>query len=104
MRQRHLVDEGRALHHVRRCVNVRGVVHRGRDALRQHARLRVIMDAFDFDVFEIGPVRGLIAEPMREIGEFEPHTVVGVFFKHYATDFFRHGYSSPRVQFHHSLA
>ena len=33
MRQRHFVDEGRALDHVRRRVDVRGVVHRGRDAL-----------------------------------------------------------------------
>ena len=73
MRQRHLVDERRALHHVRRRVDVGGVVHRGGDALRQHARLRHVVDALDLDVLEIGPVRRLVTEPMGQVVELEPH-------------------------------
>ena len=73
MRQRHLVDERRALHHMRRRVDMRGVVHRGRDALRQHARLGMVVDALDLDVFEIRPVRRLIAEAMGQVVELEPH-------------------------------
>src|SRR5271166_3897991 len=75
MRQRHLVDEGRILHDMRGRVDVGGVVHAGRDALRQHARLRDVMDALDLDVFEIGPVRRLEAVAMGEVVELEPHGI-----------------------------
>ena len=72
MRQRHFVDERRALNHVGRRVDMGGVVHRGRDALRQHARLRHVMDALDLDVFEIRPVRRLVAEAMGQVVELSP--------------------------------
>ena len=90
MRQRHLVDERRALHHVRGRVDMGGVVHRGRDALRQHARLRHVVDALDLDVFEIRPVRRLVAEAMGQIVELEPHGVVVVLLERHAANFLRH--------------
>jgi hypothetical protein len=76
MRQRDLVDEGRALHDVRRRVYMRSVVHRGGDALRQYARLGHVVDALDLDVLEIGPVRGLISEAMGQVVELQPHAVL----------------------------
>ena len=50
IRQRHFVDEGRPLHDVSGRIDVLGVVHAGRDPLREHARLRHVMDALDLDV------------------------------------------------------
>ena len=94
MRQRHLVDERRALDDVGRRVDVGGVVHRGGDALRQHARLRHVVDALDLDVLEIGPVRRLVTEPMRQIVELKPHLVLEVLLEHHATNFLRHLVSS----------
>ena len=91
MRQRHFVDERRALDHVRRRVDMRGVVHRGGDALRQHARLRHVVNALDLDVLEIRPVRRLIAEAMGQVVELQPHAVLEVFFKHHAANSFGHG-------------
>ena len=91
MRQRHLVDERRALDDVRRRVDVRGVVHGGRDALRQHARLRHVVDALDLDVLEIGPVRRLIAEAMGQVVELQPHAVLEVLFERHAANFLGHG-------------
>ena len=91
MRQRHLVDERRALDHMRRRVDMRGVVHRGRDALRQHARLRHVVDALDLDVLEVRPVRRLIAEAMGQIVELQPHAVLEIFFEHHAANSFCHG-------------
>src|SRR5262249_55021496 len=70
------------------------VVHAGRDALRQHPRLGVVVDALDLDVFEVGPVRRLITETMRQIIELEPHAVVVVVLERHAADLFRHGNSS----------
>jgi hypothetical protein len=49
------------------------------------------VDAFDLDVFEVRPVRGLIAEAMGQIDEFQPHAVFQIFFEHHAANFFRHG-------------
>ena len=91
MRQRHFVDERRALDHVRRRVDMRGVVHRGGDALRQHARLRHVVDALDLDVLEVRPVRRLVAEAMGQIVELQPHAVLEVFFEHHAANSFGHG-------------
>ena len=79
VRQRHFVDEWSALNHMRRRVDMGGVVHRCGDALRQHARLRHVMNAFDLDVFEIRPVRRLITETMGQIVERKSHRVVLVF-------------------------
>ena len=87
MRQRNLIDERRALYHVSGGIDVRRIVHRGGDALRQHARLGVIVDALDLDVLEIRPVRGLIAEAMRQIVELQPHAVVIVLLEHHAANF-----------------
>ena len=95
MRQRHLVDERRALHDVGRRIDVGGVVHGGRDALRQHARLRHVVDALDLDVLEVGPVRGLIAEPMRQVVELKPHVVLEVLLERHATNFLRHACVLP---------
>src|SRR6516165_10511516 len=67
MRQRNLVDKRRALHHVRRRVDVSGIVHAGRDALRKHAGFRMIVDALDANVLEIGPVRRLITKAMGQV-------------------------------------
>src|SRR6478609_9512041 len=53
MWQRDLVDERRPLHHMRGRIDMGGVVHAGRDALRQDTGLGVIVDALDLDVFEI---------------------------------------------------
>ena len=92
MRQRHFVDERRALHDVRRRIDMRGVVHRGGDALRQHARLRHVVDALDLDVLEIRPVRRLIAEAMGQIVELQPHAVLEVLFEHHAANSFGHGF------------
>ena len=91
MRQWHLVDEGRALNDVRGRVDMRGVVHRGGDALRQHAGLRHVVDALDLDVLEIRPVRGLIAEAMGQVIELQPHAVLEIFFEHHAANFLGHG-------------
>ena len=90
MRQRHFVDERRVLDDMRGRVDMGGVVHGGRDALRQHARLRHVVDALDLDVFEIRPVRRLKSEAMREIVEFQPHRVVEVALEFDAADFHRH--------------
>ena len=91
MRQRHLVDERRALNDVRRRIDMRGVVHRGGDALRQHARLRHVVDALDLDVFEIRPVRRLISEAMGQVVELKPHPVVEVLLERHTANFLRHG-------------
>src|SRR4029077_10178702 len=95
MRQRHLVDERRALHDMGRRVDVRGVVHAGRDALRQHARFRHVMDALDLDVFEVRPVRRLIAETMGEVVEGEPHGVVLVLLERDAANLLRYSRLPP---------
>src|SRR5439155_24324104 len=76
--------------------DVGGVVHRGRDALRQHARLRHVVDALDLHVLEVGPVRGLIAEPMGQVVELEPHVVLEVLLERHATDFLGHFWPSLR--------
>src|SRR6266576_1303028 len=94
MRQRNLVDERRALHHMRRRIDMRRVVHARRDALRQDAGLGVVMDALDLDVFEVGPVRGLVTETVRQVVELEPHAVGQILLEHDAADFFRHRNSS----------
>jgi hypothetical protein len=60
----------------------------------RHAGLGVIVDALDLDVFEIGPVRGLVAEAMGQIVELEPHAVLEFLFERHAADFFRHRNSS----------
>jgi hypothetical protein len=104
VRQRHLVDEGRALHHVRRRIDVGGVVHAQRQALGEHAGLGVIVDALDLHVLEIRPVRGLVAEAMRQVVELEPHAVVEVLLQRDATDFFRHRISSLAPQLARCLA
>jgi hypothetical protein len=91
MRQRDLVDERCALHHVRRRIDMRGVVHAGGDALRQHAGLGVVVDALDLDVLEVGPVRGLVAEAMGQVVELEPHAVVEVLLERDAADFLGQG-------------
>src|SRR5262249_48818863 len=72
-------------------VDMGGVVHRRGDALRQHARLGVIVNALDLDVLEIGPVRRLIAEAMRQIVELQPHAVVVVLLERDTTNFCYHG-------------
>jgi hypothetical protein len=95
MRERNFVDEWRTLHHVRRRIDMRRIMHAGGDALRQDAGLGVIMDALDLDVFEIGPVRGLVAEAMRQIVELEAHAVGQVLLERHAANFFCHGTSSP---------
>ena len=87
MRQRHFVDERGIFNHVGRGVDVGGVVHAGRNALRQYAGFRHIMDAFDLDVFEVGPVRRLESEAMGEIVKFQSHRVVGVGLEFNAADF-----------------
>ena len=94
MRQRHLVDERRVLDDMGRRVDVGGVVHAGRDALRQHAGLRHVVDALDLDVFEIGPVRRLKAEAVGEVVELQPHRVVEVALELDAADLHRHVVSS----------
>src|SRR5882672_6645012 len=68
-------------------VDMRRVVHAGRDALRQHPRLRHVMDTLDLDVFEVRPVRRLKAEAMRQVVELQPHFVVGVGLEVDAADF-----------------
>ncbi len=78
MRQRHLVDEGRALHHVRGGVDVGGGVHGGGDALAQHPRLGHVVDALDLGVLEVGPVRVLKPEAVAEVVELQPHVIVRV--------------------------
>jgi hypothetical protein len=95
MRERNLVDEWRTLHHVRRRIDVRRIMHAGGNALRQDAGLGVVMDALDLDVFEIGPVRGLVAETMGQIVELEAHAVGQVLLERHAANFFCHGTSSP---------
>ena len=90
VRQRHLVDKRRALNDVRRSIDVRGVMHRGRDALRQYARLRHVVDAPDLHVLEIRPIRGLITEAMGQVIKLEPHAVVEVLLEHHAADFLGH--------------
>jgi len=86
VRQRHFVDERGALYHMGGRVNVRGVVHAQGQALRKHARFRVVMDALDLDVLEIRPVGRLIAEAMGQVIELKSHAVVGVFFKWHAAN------------------
>jgi hypothetical protein len=54
----------------------------------------VIVDALDLDVFEIGPVRGLVTEAMGQIVELEPHAVLEVLLECHAADFLRHRNSS----------
>ena len=90
MRQRHFVDKRRALNDMRRRVDMRGVVHRRGDALRQHARLRHVMNAFDLDVFEVRPVRRLIAEAMGQIVERQSHRVVLVLLERDPAYFLHH--------------
>src|SRR6516162_2218998 len=94
VRQRNLVDERRALHHVRRRIDMRGVVHARRDALRQDPGLGVVVDALDLDVFEVGPVGGLVTETVGQVVELEPHAVGEVLLERDAADFFRHRNSS----------
>jgi hypothetical protein len=52
MRQRHFVDKRRFLHHMRRGIDVGRVVHAGRDALGEDARLRHVVDTLDPHVFD----------------------------------------------------
>src|SRR5262245_20222443 len=82
---------------MRRRIDVRGVVHAGRDALGEHTRLRHVVDAFDLDVFEIRPVGRLIAEAMGQVIELESHAVVVVLFEHHAANFFCHGTFLPNA-------
>src|SRR4029077_5860452 len=96
MRQRYLVDERGALHHMGRRVDMRGVVHRGGDALRQHAGFGHVVDALDLDVLEIRPVRRLITKTMRQVVELQPHRVVEVFLERDATYLLDHQ-SLPRT-------
>ncbi len=91
MRKWYLIDERCALDNMRRCVDVRGVVHRGRDPLRQHARFRHVVDALDLHVLEVRPVRGLIAEAVGQVVELQPHAVLQIFFERHAANFFCHG-------------
>src|SRR5262249_21132962 len=90
MRERNLVDERRALHHVRRRVDVRGIVHACGDALGEHAGFGVIMDALDANVLEIGPVRRLITKAVGQVVKLKPHAVVEVLLECDATDFLCH--------------
>src|SRR5262249_17998410 len=53
--------------------------------------LRHVVDALDLDIFEVGPVRGLITETMGQVIEFQPHAVFKVLFKHHAANSFGHG-------------
>src|SRR5712691_7118961 len=65
------------------------------------------MDALDLDVLEIGPVRGLVAETMGQVGELEPHAVVGVLLERHAANLFRHCPSSVtrfRREFYHRIS
>ena len=99
VRQRHLVDERRALHDMRRRVDMGGVVHGRGDALRQHAGLRHVVDALDLDVLEIRPVRRLVAEAMGQVVELEPHRVVEVLLERHAADLLRqNGLPERRAQ------
>ena len=88
--QRNLIDEGSALDDMRGRINMRRIVHARRDALGQHAGLGVVMDALDLDIFEVGPIRGLIAETMREVVELEPHAVGEVLLERHAANLFCH--------------
>src|SRR6516165_4360850 len=90
MRQRDFIDERRALHHVRRCIDMGRIVHAGGDALRQPSRFGVVMDTLDLHVLEIGPVRGLVTEAVGQIVELKPHAVVVILLKRDATNFFCH--------------
>ncbi len=87
MRQRHFVDEWRVLDDMGGGVDVRGVVHAGGDALRQHPGFGHVMDAFDLDIFEVGPVRRLESKAVGEIVKFQSHGVVGVCLEFNAADF-----------------
>src|SRR5271170_4905944 len=87
MRERHFVDERRSLHDMRRRVDVRGVVHRGGDALREHAGLGHVMNAFDLDVFEIWPIWRLKTETMRQAVEPQTHRIVEIALKFDAANF-----------------
>src|ERR1700734_4508869 len=69
---------------------MRGVVHGCGDALRKHPRLRHVMDALDLDVFEIRPVRRLIAETMGQIVKGKSHRVVLVLLERDAANLLRH--------------
>src|SRR5712691_4427412 len=65
------------------------------------------MDALDLDVLEIGPVRRLVAEAMGQVGELEPHAVVGVLLERHAANLFRHRPSSAthfRCEFYHRIS
>ena len=95
MRQRHLVDERRALHDMRRRVDVGGRVHRGGDALRQHARLRHVVDALDLDVLEVRPVGALEAPAVGQVVELQPHRVVEIGLELDAADRHHADSSSP---------
>src|SRR5476651_1768462 len=44
------------------------------------------MDALDLDIFEVGPVRRLESEAVREIVEFQSHRIVGVCLEFNAAD------------------
>src|SRR5581483_164767 len=83
-----------ALHHMGGRVDMGGVMHRGRNALRQYARLGHVVDAFDLDVLEIGPVRRLVPEPMGQVVELEPHRVLEVLLERYAADLLGHSSAS----------
>src|ERR1700744_3111041 len=48
------------------------------------------MDALDLDVFEIRPVGRLIAEPVRQVVELEPHRVVEVLLEAHPANLLRH--------------
>ena len=48
-------------------INVGGAVHGGGDALGQHARFGVVVDALDFHILKIRPVGALKAPGMAEI-------------------------------------
>src|SRR5262245_14954744 len=72
-------------------VDVRGVMHRCRDALREHAGLRHIVDSLDHDVLEIGPVRRLVTEAVGQVVKLESHGIFEILFEYYAANSSGHG-------------
>ena len=60
-------------------------VHAGRNPLRQHARLRHVVDALDLDVFEIRPVGALESPTVGKVVEFKAHGVLAIGLELHAT-------------------
>src|SRR3974390_1351233 len=56
------------------------------------------MEACDVDVFEVWPIRRLIAEAVRQVVELQSHRVVFVFFKCDPANCLRHG-APPLILF-----